>query len=246
MAEITYQDAVKLWPSGGLENDQIENFVKDPPGKNKAQATFMQQTLTIARTFPGDKYGLKFQEDPMEGIWNISGEWDGSRYKPYEGFKYQSSQVVDVVLKISWGQDGSLWRTIIPWKISLSQNSPAPQTKEQATDAQEEQAVANATTEYVDKWDLKDIHIRKAQAENILNSVLRIPSEERMLKVLQAMGFKDFDEANEAHGYAYSLLRRGKPVELPVAVSDMEEEATEEEETPVKEENGETVEQLEW
>jgi hypothetical protein len=78
---------------------------------------------------------------------------------------------------------------------------------------------------YVDKWDLKDTNIRKSQGLNILSSVLRISSEERMLKVLQAMGFKDFDEANEAHGYGYSLLRRGKPVELPVAVSDMEEDS---------------------
>ena len=79
----------------------------------------------------------------------------------------------------------------------------------------------------IDKWDLKDIHIRKAQAENILSSALSIPDEKRMIKVLEEMGFKDFDEANKAHGYGYSLLRRGLPVELPVAVSDMEEEVTE-------------------
>ena len=77
---------------------------------------------------------------------------------------------------------------------------------------------------YVDKWDLRDIHIRKSQAENILSSALRIRDEERMLKVLKAMGFKDVDEAIEAHGHGYSLLRRGLPVEFPVAVSDTEEE----------------------
>ena len=77
---------------------------------------------------------------------------------------------------------------------------------------------------FVDKWELRDIHIRKSQAENILSSALRIRDEERMLKVLKAMGFKDVDEAIEAHGHGYSLLRRGLPVELPVAVSDMEEE----------------------
>ena len=79
----------------------------------------------------------------------------------------------------------------------------------------------------IDKWDLRDIYIRKAQAENILSSALSIPDEKRMIKVLEEMGFKDFDEANKAHGYGYSLLRRGLPVELPVAVSDMEEEVTE-------------------
>ena len=77
---------------------------------------------------------------------------------------------------------------------------------------------------FVDKWELRDIHIRKSQAENILSSALRIRDEERMLKVLKAMGFKAVAEAIEAHGHGYSLLRRGLPVELPVAVSDMEEE----------------------
>ena len=77
---------------------------------------------------------------------------------------------------------------------------------------------------YVDKWELRDIQIRKSQAENILSSALRIRDEERMLKVLKAMGFKDVDEAIDAVANGWNLLRRGLPIEFPVAVSDMEEE----------------------
>ena len=101
-----------------------------------------------------------------------------------------------------------------------SQGQPAPQSGGSwASDTG-----SSDSEPFVDKWELRDIHIRKSQAENILSSALRIRDEERMLKVLNAMGFKDVDEAIEAHGHGYSLLRRGLPVELPVAVSDMEEE----------------------
>lgn len=134
------------------------------------------------------------------------------------------------------GRDNTIQQTF----IELYDEASDAHLEQQPTTEPDTEPVT--TEPYVDKWDLKDIHIRKSQSANILNSVLRIPSEERMLKVLQAMGFKDFDEANEAHGYAYSLLRRGKPVELPVAVSDMEEEATEEAVT----DGGEEVTQVDW
>ena len=101
-----------------------------------------------------------------------------------------------------------------------SQGQPAPQSGGSwASDTG-----SSDSEPFVDKWELRDIQIRKSQAENILSSALRIRDEERMLKVLKAMGFKDVDEAIDAHGHGYSLLRRGLPVEFPVAVSDMEEE----------------------
>jgi hypothetical protein len=101
-----------------------------------------------------------------------------------------------------------------------SQGQPAPQSGGSwASDTG-----SSDSAPFVDKWDLKDIHIRKAQAENILSSALRIRDEERMLKVLKAMGFKDVDEAIDAVANGWNLLRRGLPIEFPVAVSDMEEE----------------------
>ena len=101
-----------------------------------------------------------------------------------------------------------------------SQGQPAPQSGGSwASDTG-----SSDSAPFVDKWELRDIQIRKSQAENILALVLRMRDEERMLKVLKAMGFKDVDEAIDAVANGWNLLRRGLPIEFPVAVSDMEEE----------------------
>ena len=101
-----------------------------------------------------------------------------------------------------------------------SQGQPAPQSGGSwASDTG-----SSDSAPFVDKWELRDIQIRKSQAENILALVLRIRDEERMLKVLKAMGFKDVDEAIDAVANGWNLLRRGLPIEFPVAVSDTEEE----------------------
>jgi len=78
---------------------------------------------------------------------------------------------------------------------------------------------------YVDKWDLKDIHIRKAQALNILNQVLTSGDTVNAPKIVEAMGFTDADEAIAAVANGWNSLRRGLPIEFPVAVSDMEEDS---------------------
>ena len=99
------------------------------------------------------------------------------------------------------------------------------------------------TTEpYVDKWDLKDIHIRKAQALNLLTEVLTGGDTVNAPKIVKAMGFTDDDEAVDAVANGWNLLRRGLAIEFPVAVSDMEEEATEEAVT----DGGEEVTQVDW
>ena len=77
---------------------------------------------------------------------------------------------------------------------------------------------------FVDKWELRDIQIRKAQAENILVLVLTSGDTVNAPKIVEAMGFKDVDEAIDAVANGWNLLRRGLPIEFPVAVSDMEEE----------------------
>ena len=101
-----------------------------------------------------------------------------------------------------------------------SQGQPAPQSGGSwASDPG-----SSDSAPFVDKWELRDIQIRKSQAENILALVLRIRDEERMLKVLKAMGFKDVDEAIDAVANGWNLLRRGLPIEFPVAVSAMEAE----------------------
>ena len=77
---------------------------------------------------------------------------------------------------------------------------------------------------YVDKWELRDIQIRKSQAENILALVLTSGDTVNAPKIVEAMGFKDVDEAIDAVANGWNLLRRGLPIEFPVAVSDTEEE----------------------
>ena len=77
---------------------------------------------------------------------------------------------------------------------------------------------------YVDKWELRDIQIRKSQAENILALVLTSGDTVNAPKIVEKMGFKDVDEAIDAVANGWNLLRRGLPIEFPVAVSDMEEE----------------------
>ena len=76
----------------------------------------------------------------------------------------------------------------------------------------------------VDKWELRDIQIRKSQAENILALVLTSGDTVNAPKIVEKMGFKDVDEAIDAVANGWNLLRRGLPIEFPVAVSDMEEE----------------------
>jgi len=71
---------------------------------------------------------------------------------------------------------------------------------------------------------LKDIHIRKAQALNILTEVLTSGDTVNAPKIVVAMGFTDADEAIAAVANGWNSLRRGLPIEFPVAVSDLEEE----------------------
>ena len=86
-------------------------------------------------------------------------------------------------------------------------------------------AGSSGSEPYVDKWDLKDIHIRKAQALNLLTEVLTSGDKANAPKIVIAMGFTDAAEAIDAVANGWNSLRRGLPIEFPVAVSDMEEDA---------------------
>ena len=83
---------------------------------------------------------------------------------------------------------------------------------------------ATTSEPFVDKWDLKDIHIRKAQALNLLTEVLTSGDKVNAPKIVVAMGFTDAAEAIDAVANGWNSLRRGLPIEFPVAVSDLEEE----------------------
>jgi hypothetical protein len=106
-----------------------------------------------------------------------------------------------------------------PIERAQSQGQPAPQSG--GSWASEP---ATTSEPYVDKWDLKDIHIRKAQALNLLTEVLISGDKVNAPKIILAMGFTDAAEAIDAVANGWNSLRRGLPIEFPVAVSDMEEE----------------------
>jgi len=95
---------------------------------------------------------------------------------------------------------------------------------EQTPTTAEPQAGQTSAEPYVDKWDLKDIHIRKAQALNLLTEVLTSGDKVNAPKIVVAMGFTDAAEAIDAVANGWNSLRRGLPIEFPVAASDTEEE----------------------
>tara|TARA_Y100001951_G_C11281043_1_gene265381 strand:+ start:10 stop:759 length:750 start_codon:yes stop_codon:yes gene_type:complete len=212
-----------------------------------------------------DKYQVTFVEDETRETgkdgnqyrpyWELKGDWPqgqmGGRPLPYKGRHYPPGTKVKVKLSIrKWvsndgvegesreikmprrGRDNTIQQTF----IELYDDTGLAHLEQQPT-------TEPVTTEpYVDKWDLKDIHIRKAQALNLLTEVLTSGDTVNAPKIVKAMGFTDDDEAVDAVANGWNLLRRGLAIEFPVAVSDMEEEATEEAVT----DGGEEVTQVDW
>ena len=101
-----------------------------------------------------------------------------------------------------------------------SQGQPAAQSG----GSWDSDAGSSGSEPYVAKWDLKDIHIRKAQALNLLTEVLISGDKVNAPNIVVAMGFTDAAEAIDAVANGWNSLRRGLPIEFPVAVSDLEEE----------------------
>jgi len=93
---------------------------------------------------------------------------------------------------------------------------------------------------------LKDIHIRKAQALNLLTEVLTSGDKVNAPKIVLAMGFTDAAEAIDAVANGWNSLRRGLPIEFPVAVSDTEEEVEEEVTDFADDDLKEDVETVSW
>ena len=219
------------------------------------------------------KYKVSFEEDTTREtgndgneyrpFWELKGDWpeeSGGRPLDYAGEQYPRGTVVKVRLctRSYINKDGVQVevREIEPPKKNRD-GSPGERNiqvyggqPEQTPVTAEPQADQAPAEPYVDKWDLKDINIRKAQALNLLTEVLTSGDEVNAPKIVEAMGFTDAAEAIDAVANGWNLLRRGLPIEFPVAVSDMEEEV--EEDSPMVEaavEAGavvENVEQLKW
>ena len=220
-----------------------------------------------------DKYSVTFVEDETRETskdgkqyrpyWELKGDWPqgqmGGRPLPYKGRHYPPGTKVKVKLSIrKWvnndgvegesreikmprrGRDNTIQQTF----IELYDDTGLAHLEQQPTTEPDTEPVT--TEPYVDKWDLKDIHIRKAQALNLLTEVLTSGDTVNAPKIVKAMGFTDDDEAVDAVANGWNLLRRGLAIEFPVAVSDMEEEATEETTEEAVTDGGEEVTQVDW
>ena len=202
------------------------------------------------------KYKVSFEEDTTREtgsdgneyrpFWELKGDWpeeSGGRPLDYAGKQYQRGTIVKVRLctRSYINKDGVTVevREIEPPKKNRD-GSPGERNiqfydgqPEQTTTEEEPQADQAPAEPYVDKWDLKDINIRKAQALNLLTEVLTSGDKVNAPKIVKAIGFTDAAEAIAAVANGWNSLRRGLPIEFPVAVSDMEEEV--EEDSPMVE-----------
>ena len=204
------------------------------------------------------KYKVSFEEDATREtgsdgneyrpFWELKGEWpeeSGGRPLDYAGEQYSRGTIVKVRLctRSYVNKDGvkvELREIETPKKnrdgspgernIQLYGGQP-----EQTPTTAEPQADQTSAEPYVDKWDLKDIHIRKAQALNLLTEVLTSGDKVNAPKIVVAMGFTDAAEAIDAVANGWNLLRRGLPIEFPVAASDTEEEEEVAEDSPMVE-----------
>ena len=204
------------------------------------------------------KYKVSFEEDATREtgsdgneyrpFWELKGEWpeeSGGRPLDYAGEQYSRGTIVKVRLctRSYVNKDGvtvELREIETPKKnrdgspgernIQLYGGQP-----EQTPTTAEPQADQTPAEPYVDKWDLKDIHIRKAQALNLLTEVLTSGDKVNAPKIVVAMGFTDAAEAIDAVANGWNLLRRGLPIEFPVAASDTEEEEEVAEDSPMVE-----------
>tara|TARA_R110002012_G_scaffold165392_2_gene327674 strand:+ start:947 stop:1735 length:789 start_codon:yes stop_codon:yes gene_type:complete len=200
------------------------------------------------------KYKVSFEEDTTREtgndgneyrpFWELKGDWpeeSGGRPLDYAGEQYPRGTVVKVRLctRSYINKDGVQVevREIEPPKKnrdgSISERNiqvyGGQPEQTPAEESQEEYPIRPVPTEgYVDKWDLKDINIRKAQALNLLTEVLTSGDKVNAPKIVKAIGFTDAAEAIAAVANGWNSLRRGLPIEFPVAVSDMEEEVAEE------------------
>ena len=176
--------------------------------------------------------GVTFVE--ISDYWTLPQNWSKSKDQRVEGTNLSDNvlhpgDVATFSLNLNPNKNGGFYHNIGAIAPAGGESPIAAQAPQSAPQSGGSWASEPAATgkPYVDKWDLKDIHIRKAQALNILTEVLTSGDKVNAPKIVLKMGFTDAAEAIDALAHGWNLLRRGLPVELPLAVSDMEEEVTE-------------------
>ena len=218
----------------------ISNLRQTNPSANQEtqKVYYEQETLTIGSLPQFNAHKLvTFKE--VRGFWQLPQSMLNKNIVPKEGTVVQvtlstkpkppgpntkeGSKYMDIesMARMKEGTQPTVERV-------QSQGQPAPQSGgswDNDTDESWDNDTGSSDSEpYGDKWDLKDIHIRKAQALNLLTEVLTSGDTVNAPKIVLAMGFTDAAEAIDAVANGWNSLRRGLPIEFPVAVSDTEEE----------------------
>jgi len=196
--------------------------------------------------------GVSFFE--ISDYWSLPANWSQSKDKRVEGTNLSdkvlhSGDVATFSLNLNPNKNtGGVYHNIGAIAPAGGKSPIEAQAQQSAPQSGGSWASEPAATgePYVDKWDLKDIHIRKAQALNLLTEVLTSGDKVNAPKIVLAMGFTDAAEAIDAVANGWNSLRRGLPIEFPVAVSDTEEEVEEEVTDFADDDLKEDVETVSW
>ena len=212
----------------------ISNLRQTNPSANQEtqKVFFEEETLTIGSLPQYNAHKLvTFKE--VTGFWQLPQSMLNKNIVPKEGTVVQVTLSTKPKPPGPKTKEGSKYMDIESMARMPEGTQPTVERgQSQYSDPQSGGSWASDTDSsgsepYVDKWELKDIHIRKAQALNILTEVLTSGDTVNAPKIVVAMGFTDADEAIAAVANGWNSLRRGLPIEFPVAVSDLEEEVAE-------------------
>ena len=175
--------------------------------------------------------GVTFKE--ISDYWTLPQNWSKSKDQRVEGTNLSDNvlhpgDVATFSLNLNPNKNGGFYHNIGAIAPAGGESPIAAQAQQSAPQSGGSWASEPAATgkPVIDKWDLKDIHIRKAQALNLLTEVLTSGDKVNAPKIVLAMGFADVDEAIDTVASGWNWLRSGLPIEFPVTVTDTEEEVT--------------------
>jgi hypothetical protein len=193
---------------------------------------FQPVVLTVEYISQYPDGGVTFKE--ISDYWTLPQNWSKSKDQRVEGTNLSDKvlhpgDVATFSLNLNPNKNGGFYHNLGVVAPAGGLPPIAAQAQQSAPRSGGSWASEPAATRELDmdKWDLKDIHIRKAQALNLLTEVLTSGDKVNAPKIVVAMGFTDAAEAIAAVANGWNSLRRGLPIEFPVAVSDMEEEVAE-------------------
>ena len=208
-----------------IEGLKIENETAN------GKVFFQPVVLTVEYISQYPDGGVTFKE--ISDYWTLPQNWSKSKDQRVEGTNLSDNvlhpgDVATFSLNLNPNKNGGFYHNIGAIAPAGGESPIAAQAQQSAPQSGGSWASEPAATgkPVIDKWDLKDIHIRKAQALNLLTEVLTSGDKVNAPKIVLAMGFADVDEAIDTVASGWNWLRSGLPIEFPVTVTDTEEEVT--------------------